>query len=193
MGYELVVIGTSAGGLNALQVILSGLSPEFKLPIVIVQHRLPVAEEFMVFTLQETCLLKVKEADEGDQIERGRIYIAPANYHVLVERNGRLSLSVDEKVCYSRPSIDVLFETAADAYNHQLIGIILTGANRDGTEGMSKIKQKGGLTIAQDPQTAEVNIMPHSPIARGVVDKVLALDEIAHYLNRIVNEEKSHV
>lgn len=193
MGYELVVIGTSAGGLNALQVILSGLSPEFKLPIVIVQHRLPVAEEFMVFTLQETCLLKVKEADEGDQIERGRIYIAPANYHVLVERNGRLSLSVDEKVCYSRPSIDVLFETAADAYNHQLIGIILTGANRDGTEGMSKIKQKGGLTIAQDPHTAEVDIMPRSPIAYGVVDKVLALDEIAHYLNRIVNEEKSHV
>jgi two-component system chemotaxis response regulator CheB len=193
MSYELVVIGTSAGGLNALQVILSGLSPEFNLPIVIVQHRLPVAEEFMVFALQESCLLKVKEADHGDWLESGRVYLAPANYHLLVERDKHLSLSIDDKVCYSRPSIDVLFETAVDAYEQHLIAIILTGANQDGTEGMVKIKEKGGLTIAQDPQTAEVHIMPHSPIARGVVDKVLSLDEIAHYLNRIVNEEKSHV
>ena len=190
MSYELVVIGTSAGGLNALQTILSGLSQDFNLPIVVVQHRLPVADEFMVFTLQEACHLQVKEADQGDWIEAGWVYLAPANYHLLVERNKQLSLSIDEKVCYSRPSIDVLFETAADAYEHRLMGIILTGANKDGTDGMIKIKEKGGVNIAQDPKTAEVNVMPLSPIERGVVDQVLSLEEIPTYLNSIVKEDK---
>ncbi len=190
MSYELVVIGTSAGGLNALQKILSGLAKDFNLPIVIVQHRLPVADEFMVFTLQESCDLQVKEVDQSDWIEPGWVYLAPANYHVLVERDKQLSLSIDEKVCYSRPSIDVLFETAANAYEHRLIGIILTGANQDGTDGMIKIKEKGGLTLAQDPETAEVEVMPRAPIERGVVDEILSLEAIARYLNRIIQENR---
>ena len=185
MNYEIVVIGTSAGGISALQILLSHLSADFKLPILIVQHRLPAADEFMVFALQNACGLKVKEADQGDFIESGNVYLAPANYHLLVERNNTLSLSVDEKVCYSRPSIDVLFETAVDVYQERLIGIILTGANSDGTNGFKRIKALGGLTIAQDPQSAEVDIMPESAIRENIVDEILSLEEISHYLNRI--------
>jgi two-component system chemotaxis response regulator CheB len=127
----------------------------------------------------------VKEADQNEFVQRGHVYIAPANYHLLVERDRSLSLSIDEKVCYSRPSIDVLFETAADVYRAALIGVLLTGANHDGTAGLKKIKQRGGLTIAQDPATAEVATMPHSAIQKQVVDKVLSLGEIASCLAQL--------
>lgn len=187
MNYEIVVIGTSAGGLNALQILLSQLSADFKLPVLIVQHRLPAPDEFMVFALKESCSLQVKEADQGDFIEPGHVYLAPANYHLLVERDRTLSLSVDEKICYSRPSIDVLFESAADVYQDSLIGIILTGANSDGTIGLKRIKELGGLTMAQDPKSAEIEIMPSSAIAENVVDEILSLEKISHYLNRIVS------
>ena len=187
MSYEIVVIGTSAGGLNALQILLSHLSADFKLPILVVQHRLPAPDEFMVFALNASCELRVREADQGDFIESGNVYLAPANYHLLVERDKTLSLSVDEKVCYSRPSIDVLFESAADVYQERLIGIILTGANSDGTNGLRRIKKLGGLTMAQDPKLAEVDIMPSSAIEKKVVDEILSLEKISHYLNSIVS------
>ena len=144
MNYKAIVIGASAGGLQALQKILGPLPADFSLPILIVQHRLPTADDLLTFALNESCRLTVKEANEKDYIEPGRVYVAPANYHLLVERDRTLSLSADAKVCYSRPSIDVLFESAADVYLSQLIGIILTGATHDGTAGLKKIKQNGG-------------------------------------------------
>jgi len=182
MNYKAIVIGASAGGLNALQEILAPLPADFRLPILIVQHRFPTADDLLTFALNESCRLMVKEADEKDYIEPGYVYVAPPNYHLLVERNRTLSLSADAKVCYSRPSIDVLFESAADVFLSQLIGIILTGANHDGTAGLKKIKQNGGLTLVQDPATAEAEIMPRSAIQANAVDQILSLADIAALL-----------
>jgi two-component system chemotaxis response regulator CheB len=191
MDYQAIVIGTSVGGLNALQKILGPLPANFSLPILIVQHRLPAPDDFLTFSLNESCPLTVKEADEKEPIKPGFVYIAPANYHLLVEQNKTLSLSIDSKVCYSRPSIDVLFETAAEAYLSGLIGIILTGANDDGTIGLKKIKEKGGLTIAQDPATAESGVMPLSAIRENVVDQILPLAEIASFLSQFTGKRIS--
>jgi two-component system chemotaxis response regulator CheB len=182
MNYEAIVIGTSAGGLNALQEMLTPLPADFALPMLVVQHRLPAPDDFLAFSLNEACQLMVKEADEKEHIKSGTVYIAPPNYHLLVEQDKTLSLSIDAKVCYSRPSIDILFETASEAYLSGLIGIILTGANNDGTAGLRKIKEKGGLTIAQNPATAESAVMPHSAISENVVDKILSLTEISSFL-----------
>ena len=186
MNYEAVVIGASTGGLNALIKIMAPLPADFRLPMLIVQHRLPAPDDFLAFSLNESCQLMVKEADEKEPIEAGCGYIAPANYHVLVERDRTLSLSVDAKVCYSRPSIDVLFQTAADAYLSGLVGIILTGASHDGTAGLRKIKKYGGLTIAQHPATAESGIMPNSAIRENIVDKILPLIEISSFLSQLI-------
>ena len=184
MTYQAVVIGTSTGGLHALQTILASLPADFNLPILIVQHRLPGLHDFLTFSLNETCQLPVKEASEKECIKPGRVYVAPANYHLQVERDRTLSLSIDAKVCYSRPSIDVLFETAAETYRSGLIGIILTGANDDGTTGLKKIKAYDGLTIAQNPATAEAKVMPASAIRENVVDKIRSLTEISSFLTQ---------
>jgi len=182
MDYKAIVIGASAGGLTALQEILAPLPADFPLPILVVQHRLPTADDLLTFALNESCNLTIREADEKDYIEPGCVFVAPSNYHLLVERDRTLSLSADAKVCYSRPSIDVLFESAADIYLSHLIGVILTGANHDGTAGLKKIKQNGGLTLAQDPATAEADIMPLSAIRENVVDQILSLADIASLL-----------
>ncbi len=185
MNVEAIVIGTSAGGLNALQTILTPLPGNFRFPILIVQHRWPTQDDLMAFTLNESCSLRVKEAEQFETIRPGTVYLAPANYHLLVEPDKTLSLSVDEKVCFSRPSIDVLFESASAVYHTALIGIILTGANRDGTYGMQKIKENGGFTVAQDPATAEVPTMPNEAIRKNIVDKVLSLPEISQCLTQL--------
>ena len=125
------------------------------------------------------------KSEEKEAINLGCIYIAPANYHLLIERDKTLSLSIDAKVSYTRPSIDVLFETAAEAYLSTLVGIILTGANQDGTIGLKKIKEKGGLTIAQNPSTAEAAMMPRSAIEANVVDKIFSLPEISSFLTQL--------
>jgi two-component system chemotaxis response regulator CheB len=188
MNYEAVVIGASAGGLGALRKVLSPLPAEFRLPIMIVQHRAPSAVDFLSFPLNNICSLTIKEADDKDVLTPGFIYIAPANYHLLVEQDKTLSLSIDPRVRYARPSVDVLFETAAEAYRSGLIGIILTGANDDGTAGLRQIKAKGGLTIAQDPATAEAEVMPRAAIRAGVVDKVLSLSEISTFLSELTRQ-----
>jgi two-component system chemotaxis response regulator CheB len=188
MEYKAVVIGASAGGLNALQKVLAPLPADFALPILVVQHRLPSPDDLLSFSLNESCKLVVKEADEKEPAKPGYVYVAPANYHLLVERDETLSLSVDAKVCYSRPSIDVLFETAAQVYRSGLVGIILTGASDDGTVGLKKIKEMGGLTVAQDPDTAEYAVMPLSAIREGIVDKILSLAEIGSFLAQLLKK-----
>ena len=181
--YEAVVIGVSAGGLNALSTIFSHLVADFMLSVIVVQHTHPDSDDFLAHHLNEVCPLRVKQTDEKESIQPGTIYIAPANYHLLVETNKTFSLSVDEQVNYARPSIDVLFESAADAYGSRLVGMILTGANADGSQGLKVIKEAGGLAIIQDPDTAEADTMPRAAMAAATIDHVLPLKEISAFLN----------
>jgi two-component system, chemotaxis family, protein-glutamate methylesterase/glutaminase len=182
MKYKAIVIGSSAGGLNALRTILTMLGSDFKIPIIIVQHTSPSSDNYITTYLDELCGLRVKEADEKEIIVNGHVYFAPPNFHLLVEENGTFSLSIDERINFARPSIDVLFDTATYTFQDQLIGIILTGANHDGAKGLKKIKQAGGLCIVQDPKTAEVDSMPLSAIQATKVDHILPLAEIAKLL-----------
>jgi two-component system chemotaxis response regulator CheB len=178
---DLIAVGTSLGGMNALETILRALPASFPVPFVVVQHRHRASNESLPAFLRRQTDLKVVDAEDKQPIRRGFVYLAPANYHLLVER-GTLNLSVDEAVAYSRPSIDVLFESAADAYGSTLAGIILTGANDDGTRGALRIKKRGGFVIAQDPKTAEAPAMPQAAIERAKVDRILPLDRIAPFL-----------
>lgn len=176
--FKAIVIGTSAGGLSALSILLEKLPPDYPLPIVIVQHRAKDQNSLMEEVLQPKCKIKIKQADEKEKIKKGIVYIAPPDYHLLIESDFTFSLSSDALVLYSRPSIDVLFESAAIAYRDTLIGIILTGANTDGTSGLQCIKKYGGLTIAQSPAEAEFPRMPGAAINKGAAMLILTLKEI---------------
>ena len=162
--------------------LLSGLPKDFPLPLIIVHHIRPDAESSLATMLNARCTIQVKEADEGELVVPGTAYIAPPNYHMLVERDGRLALSVDLPVNFARPSVDVLFESAADALGPDLIGLILTGAGSDGTHGLKMIKANGGLAIIQDPADADADSMPRSALAAVKADHVLPLKEIAGLL-----------
>lgn len=180
--YQVVVIGVSAGGMAALSELLPAFPATYSLPIIVVQHLHPSQDTLFVKHLDYKSALTVKEADEKELIEAGHAYFAPPNYHLLIEDDRTLSLSVDEKVNYARPAVDVLFESAADVYGDGVIGVILTGANDDGAQGLRLIKERGGLAIVQDPETAEAPLMPQAAIATIQVDHVLALPEIARLL-----------
>ena len=185
MKYEAIVIGVSSGGMNALKVMFSLLPKEFNTPIIIVQHISSQSENLWIKLLNDKSNLYIKEADEKESIEHGKVYIAPPNYHLLIERDKTFSLTIDERVNYARPSIDVLFESAAEAYKNKLIGVILTGSNNDGTNGLKRIKEYGGLTIVQDPATAESSYMPASAIAVVQMDYILTLENIIKLLIKI--------
>ena len=185
MKYEAIVIGISSGGLNAMKIMFSLLPENFKTPVIIVQHISPHSENQWIQFLNDKSNLPLKEADEKEKIEQGIVYIAPPNYHLLIERDKTFSLTVDERVSFARPSIDVLFESAAEAYKNKLIGVILTGSNNDGTNGLKQIKEYGGLTIVQDPKTAESSFMPDSAIAAIHPDYVLPLEDIVKILIKI--------
>lgn len=187
--YKAIVVGTSAGGLEACNRIFSPLPKEYPLPIVIVQHINPDSDKYLGLALQRTCVLTVEVAEDKQPILPGHIYFAPCDYHLLVERGGTFSLSIDERVNHSRPSIDVLFECAARAWTNMVIGILLTGASKDGAEGLRAIKEAGGLTIVQDPREAEYSIMPESALALTKADKVLSLRQIEEFLLGLGKEE----
>jgi two-component system chemotaxis response regulator CheB len=187
MKYEAVVIGVSAGGMNALSTVLSRLPADFGLPVIIVQHMDPHSRDYLPNHLDRKCTITVKEAEDKEKIRSGVAYIAPPNYHLLLEEDRTFSLSVDDVVNFSRPSIDVMFETAADVYNRKLVGVVLTGANADGSKGLKKIKAMGGMAIVQDPMTAYVDVMPKAAIAITKVDHVLPLEEIAVLLTELSN------
>ncbi|MDF2612325.1 MAG: cheB3 [Clostridia bacterium] len=186
MKYEAIVMGTSLGGMDALRAILTVLPKDFLVPILVVQHLSARSDGFLAKHLNHLCKIQVKEADDKEWASPGCVYLAPPNYHLMVEKDGTLTLSVDEKINYARPSIDVLFESAADTYRDKLIGIILTGANGDGAIGLRRIKERGGLTIVQEPETAESPIMPNMAIKASKVDHVLPLDDIGQLLNRLI-------
>jgi len=187
--YQAIVIGVSVGGLNALSNILPALLADFPVPVIIVQHiSQDKSDNFLTTILNERCGLRVKEADEKEKIAKGNVYLAPRGYHLLVEKDKTFSLSIDEVVNYSRPSIDVLFESAAEAYSSGLIGIVLTGASSDGANGLKKIKESGGIAIVQDPDTAEGTAMPLSAIQACKVDHKLPLDEIGEFLANFITQ-----
>lgn len=183
---KLVVVGTSWGGFAALSRIVEDLPEDFRLPIVIVQHRGRDSDETMASILQSRCKRPVREAEDKDPIQAGHIYIAPPDYHLLID-DGFLALSTDEPVAFSRPSIDVLFESAADVYGAGTVGVLLTGANQDGTRGLSRIKEAGGYAVVQDPETAEVRVMPEYAIKNLAVDVVAPLDRIGKILQDIAS------
>lgn len=184
MAFKLVVVGTSLGGLTALKLLLSSLAKDFPVAIAIVQHRHRDSERTLSEFLQHHIALPIKEVEDKDDLLPGRVYLAPADYHLLVEP-GYFTLSIDEPVLYARPSIDVLFESAAEVYGSQVIGIILTGANQDGAQGLAKIRACGGWTIVQSPETAECRVMPEAALAATSVNVVLPLPEIAPYLTQL--------
>ena len=190
MQYEAIVIGVSSGGMNALKFIFSVLPAGFTAPIIIVQHVSARSDNEWIKLLNDKSNLTIKEADEKEKIEIGNVYIAPANYHLMIEKDKTFSLTIDERVNFARPSIDVLFESAAEAYKNKLIGVILTGSNNDGAKGIRRIKEYGGLAIIQDPKTAESATMPASAIAAIQPDYILSLEKIVKLLIKITQPIK---
>ncbi|QWR76018.1 chemotaxis protein CheB [Candidatus Magnetomonas plexicatena] len=186
MSYEAVVIGASAGGLDALKTIFSALPADFPLPVIVVLHLHRDTKEELINFLNVGTRLKVKYAEDKEKIKNCTIYIAPPDYHLLIEDDKTLSLSVDALVNYSRPSIDVLFECAADVFREHCFGIILTGANSDGSGGLKRIKEKGGMAIVQNPHSAEYSAMPTAAIAVTDVDYILDIEEIAGKIMELV-------
>ena len=186
--FSIVVVGTSLGGMRALQTVLGGLTFDFSLPVAVVLHRAAESgHSQLARLLQLHCALPVLEAEDKQRFAAGRVYVAPADYHLLVDV-GRFGLSVDERVLHARPSIDVLFESAADSYADGVLAVVLTGASADGAEGARRVRRRGGLVVAQDPATAEASTMPQAAITAGAVDRVLPLDQIAPFLNATCNE-----
>jgi two-component system chemotaxis response regulator CheB len=186
--YEAVTIGTSAGGMQALKAVLSAMPASFPLPIAIVQHIEQSADAYLAEYLNRQSALTVKEAGDKETLAPGTAYLAPAGYHLLIEPDRSFSLSVDEKVNYCRPAIDPLFESAADAYGSALIGVVLTGANADGANGLKAIKNRGGRTIVQNPKNAESPYMPQAAIQAVAVDHICDLEEIGPLLLRLAEK-----
>ncbi len=179
--YSVVAIGTSWGGLSAMTKLLSGLPHDFPVPIVIVQHRASDSDLLLPELLQDSTELTVCEIEDKDALTPGRAHVAPANYHVMVEP-GYVSLTTEEPVRFSRPSIDVMFDSAADTYGAAAIGVVLTGANEDGARGLARIVMRGGRALVQDPKTAEIPVMPRAAIKAVPSAEVVPLDRLASRL-----------
>ena len=186
--FQAITIGVSMGGVQALKTLLGRLPADFPLPLLVVQHISPEAGNGMAKLLDDLCAIRVKEADEQDVILPGTVYLAPPNYHLLVEKACTLSLSADAPVSYARPSVDVLFESAAAVYGAGLIAMVLTGANHDGSRGAQAVKRRGGIVVVQDPKDAEVRQMPESALAATDVDHVVPLADMAELLMRLADE-----
>ena len=176
--YSIVVIGTSWGGLAALTKLLGALPGDFSIPIAVVQHRSKESERLLPQLLQDATELTICEMDDKDTLRPGNVHLAPADYHALIDE-GIVTLTVEDPVRFSRPSIDVLFMSAADTYRARTIGVVLTGANEDGSRGLQHIVKRGGLALVQDPKTAEIPIMPAAAIKAVPSAKVLSLEGIA--------------
>lgn len=180
---SVVLIGASAGGLETVGRILSQLRSDLDFPIIIVLHRGKEAASDPVAFLQQQSRLPVKEADEKEWPEHAHVYIAPADYHLLIERGGAFALDCSEKVNHSRPSIDVLFESCARVHGPRAVAILLTGSNTDGTEGLMAVQRAQGLTLVQDPETAIAPMMPRNAIKKKCVDRILTIEQIIDALN----------
>lgn len=182
---EAIVVGASAGGLNAMIKLFSDLPADLPVPILVVQHTRANEESLLAELIGAGTGLKVIEAEDKVEIRPCNIYIAPPNYHLLVEDKSTIALSTEEKVNYSRPSIDLLFESAVRVYRSKLAGIILSGANNDGSKGISMINRAGGITIAQSPESAEFKAMPLAAISTGNVKFILDICKMAQFVKEL--------
>jgi len=182
---DAVVIGTSAGGMDALSVLLPSFRRDIPAAVFIVLHIPRHRPSLLVNIFAPKCALTVVEAEDKQPVESGTVYFAPPDYHMLVDRGPQIALSSDEPVHYSRPSIDVLFESAADVYQDRLLGILLTGGSEDGAAGLSAVRRAGGTTVVQRPDDAEVSLMVEAAVKRAPVDFVLSLTEIAGLLRGV--------
>jgi len=180
-----VVIGASAGAVQALQAILPRLPAGYPLPVLVVVHVPPDRSNVLLPLFQARCQIRVKEAEDKEPLVGGVIYFAPSDYHMLVEADGALALSTEEAVNFSRPSIDVLFESAADTFGQGLVGVILTGANNDGAAGLAAVVEAGGAAIVEDPAQAYASAMPHAALDAVSTAKIMNLDAIASYLSSL--------
>ena len=181
--YQAIDMGVSAGGFKALSTVLPCFDRDFPLPVFIVQHLSPSSDSYFVDHLQSLCSVQVKMAEDKELARRGVVYLAPPDYHLLIETDYTLALSLENRVNYSRPSIDVLFASAAEVYLGGLIGVVMTGANNDGAIGLQRIKECGGLTVVQAPGTAEVDVMPLAAIDAVPVDHIITLARLGDFLN----------
>ncbi len=179
---DAVVIGASAGGVEALLVLLPALPPGMLATVFVVLHLPRDRRSLLVDIFAPRCAVPVREAEDKEPVARGTVYFAPPDYHLLLDGGPRLALSVDDPVHYSRPSIDVLFESAADTYGARLLGLVLTGGNQDGAAGLVAVRAAGGLAAVQDPADAQMPLMPQCALAAGPVDIVLALPQLAALL-----------
>ncbi len=184
-GLDAVVAGCSAGGLKALHVLLGGLDAKLPVPLIVVAHTGSEDIGTLCDLLSRNSPLPVVEAQERHLPRPGCVYLAPTGYHLYLEQDGRFALSIDAKVCHVRPSIDVLFESAADAYGSGLAAVVMTGANEDGAAGMKAVRARGGIGIVQDPQDAEVPAMPAAALAQAGADYCIPLNEIGPLINRL--------
>lgn len=182
---EAVVIGASAGGVSALMQILPGLPRSYRLPIIVVLHVKSGRQNQLVEVFQQKLVIPVREAGDKDDVNPGTLYFAPAGYHLLLESDRSFSLSCDAPLHFVRPAIDITMETAADVYGANLVGVLLTGANDDGAAGIAAIGKAGGLTVVQDPDEAEVNVMPQEAINIGPPDLILPLEQIRRLLLKL--------
>jgi two-component system, chemotaxis family, protein-glutamate methylesterase/glutaminase len=183
--HTVVVVGCSAGGLRALQAVLSGLDNDIAQAIVVCAHTGSVDVTLLCELLARHTAMPVVEAGERMMVTGGVVHVAPSGYHLLIEPSRHFALSVDPRVEFSRPSIDVLFDSAAEVYGPELIGVVLTGANRDGADGLAHIRRCGGLAIVQSPDSAEADVMPAAALAIAGTDYCVSLDDIAPLLNRL--------
>ena len=188
MPHSIVVVGTSWGGLNALRELISRLPGDFGVPVVLVQHRHRQSDHLLSTLLQERTSLPVVEVEDKAPIERGTIYVAPADYHLLVDRDA-FTLSTEAPVRYSRPSIDVTFYSAADTFGRETVGVVLTGANSDGSRGLRRIFDRGGLALIQEPVTAESPAMPAAAVRCVPGARVLTIPDIASVLGTLTSDK----
>ena len=184
--YELLVIGGSAGSLQVILSLLAKAGDELPVPVLVVLHRNGVFESSLEELLSVRTGLTIKEVEEKDILKPGIVYICPADYHVLLEKDHSFSLDYSERVHFSRPSIDVTFRSAADVYGPGLIGLLLSGGNADGADGLAYIRNQGGLTIVQDPLTAEVPNMPRQAISLMQPDFIISADELSFFIRGLI-------
>lgn len=189
--FRVIVLGVSTGGVQALKQFLGALPADFPLPILVVQHISPESGDGLARLLDELCAVRVKEADEEERMAAGCVYLAPPNYHLLVERDGLLSLSSESPVNFARPSVDMLFESAAAAFSDGVIGVVLTGAGFDGGQGIRRIKQEGGTVIIQDPADAEASSMPEHALGLVAADHVTSLEQLPVLLRQLLAEDQA--
>ncbi|MCD0487376.1 chemotaxis protein CheB [Pedobacter sp. MC2016-14] len=182
-GCKALIIGGSAGSLDVLLKVLPALDPEIGFPVIIVVHRKHGTDSLLPDLLSSRTSLKVKEVDEKEAIKAGTVYIAPSDYHLLIEQDHTFSLDYSEKINFSRPAIDVTFQTAAEVYKNKLACLLLSGSNSDGVEGLKSVKEWEGLAIVQDPESAQVPYMPEQAIKNVAIDAVLRIEAMAEFIN----------